>query len=53
MANVDPAETLADVRCVECGGPHEGDDRWHLLFADSGEVAIYCSECGERGFEDE
>ena len=47
------AETLAVVRCVECGRLQERDDGWHLYFADVGEVAIYCPDCAEREFEDD
>ena len=27
-------------------------DVWRLLFADIGEVAVYCPECAEREFDD-
>jgi hypothetical protein len=48
------ADTLAIVRCVECGGLYEqGDEFWSLRFADLGEVAIYCRECAEREFGDQ
>jgi hypothetical protein len=44
------AETLAGVRCVECGRLQEQHERWHLYLADIGEVAIYCPGCAEREF---
>jgi hypothetical protein len=49
----DPAgtdETLAAVRCVECGRPREREEGWQLYLADIGEVAIYCPDCVEREF---
>jgi hypothetical protein len=47
------ADTLAVVRCVECGRPQQPDElgeSWHLRFADIGEIAIYCPACAEREF---
>jgi hypothetical protein len=44
------AETLARVRCVECGRPRERDEIWLLYFADTGEVAIYCPQYKGREF---
>jgi len=46
------AETLASVRCVECGRLQQQDELWNLHFADIGELAIYCPECAEREFGD-
>ncbi len=43
-------ETLATVRCVECGREAEPGEPWCLRFADLGEVAVYCPECAEREF---
>jgi hypothetical protein len=36
--------------CQECGRYPEPGEVWRLLFADLGEVAIYCPECAEREF---
>jgi hypothetical protein len=47
---VETAETLAVVRCVECGRLRERDEIWLLYFADTGEVTIYCPDCAEREF---
>ena len=44
------AETLATVRCVECGRGAEAGEVWRLVFADLGEVAVHCPECAEREF---
>jgi DNA-directed RNA polymerase subunit RPC12/RpoP len=44
------AEQLAQVRCTECGREWPTGDLWRFLFADIGEVAIYCPECAEREF---
>jgi DNA-directed RNA polymerase subunit RPC12/RpoP len=43
-------ETVATVRCVECGREAEPGELWRLLFADEREVAIYCPSCAEREF---
>jgi hypothetical protein len=46
----EPAENLAPVSCTECGRkPHAGE-LWRLLFADIGEVVIYCPACAQREF---
>jgi hypothetical protein len=38
-------ETAAlDLTCVECGRSPRPGEIWRLLFADIGEVAIYCPE---------
>jgi DNA-directed RNA polymerase subunit RPC12/RpoP len=55
MANADSAEipeTLAAVRCIECGRQRTDDERWRIYLADTGEVAIYCPECAGREFGD-
>ncbi len=45
------AETVAlDLTCAECGRKPSPGELWRLLFADIGEVAIYCPECAEREF---
>jgi hypothetical protein len=36
------------VVCAECGRRAKRGELWRLLFADIGEVAIYCPECAER-----
>jgi hypothetical protein len=43
-------ETVAAVRCVECGREAEPGELWRLFFADLGEVAVYCPGCAEREF---
>jgi hypothetical protein len=43
-------ETVAAVRCVECGRQAEPGELWRLFFADLGEVAVYCAGCAEREF---
>lgn len=43
-------EALAAVTCTECGRHPRPGELWRLLFADIGEVAIYCPECAEREF---
>jgi hypothetical protein len=46
-------ETLAvEMSCAECRRKPERGDVWRLLFADIGEVAVYCPECAEREFDD-
>jgi hypothetical protein len=44
------ADSLASVNCTECAREARAGERWHLYFADLGEVAIYCPECAEREF---
>ena len=39
------AETLAVVRCVECGAEAVAPEGWHVYFADLGEVPVYCESC--------
>ena len=43
-------ETIAAVRCVECGRRAGPGELWRLFFADLGEVAVYCPACAEREF---
>jgi hypothetical protein len=45
-----PPETVATVRCVECGREAGPGELWRLFFADLREVAVYCPECAEREF---
>jgi NAD-dependent SIR2 family protein deacetylase len=44
------AESLAAVSCVECHRKYRLGELWRLLFADIGEIAVYCPECAEREF---
>jgi len=45
------AETVArDLTCAECGRSPQPAEVWRILFADIGEVAIYCTTCAEREF---
>jgi predicted nucleic-acid-binding Zn-ribbon protein len=44
------AEQLAKVRCAECGREWPAGELWRLLFADLGEVVIFCPQCAEREF---
>jgi ribosomal protein L44E len=45
------AETVTlDLTCAECGRSPRRGEVWRILFADIGEVAIYCPECTEREF---
>jgi hypothetical protein len=46
-------EALAAVTCTECGRHPRPGELWRLLFADIGEVAIYCPECAAKEFGDE
>jgi hypothetical protein len=47
-----PAETLAVIRCAECGRQREGVEIWHVYFADIGEACLYCSGCAKQEFYD-
>jgi hypothetical protein len=44
------AEQLARVCCAECMREWLAGELWRLLFADLGEVGIFCPECAEREF---
>jgi hypothetical protein len=44
---------VAALRCVECGREAVPGELWRLLFADLGEVAVYCPDCAECEFGDD
>jgi hypothetical protein len=46
-------ESLAAVRCVECGREAEPGELYRLFFADLAEVAVYCPACAEREFTED
>lgn len=46
----EPPETVAAVRCFECGRDVQPGELWRLFFADVGEVAACCPNCAEREF---
>jgi hypothetical protein len=48
--HAEAAETLAVIRCVECGRLREGDEPWHVYLADIAEACVYCPDCAEREF---
>jgi hypothetical protein len=46
----DPETIALDLACAECGRSPRAGEMWRVLFADIGEVAVYCPECAEREF---
>jgi hypothetical protein len=46
----EPETTALNLSCTECGRVPRPGEVWRLLFADIGEVVIYCAECAEREF---
>jgi hypothetical protein len=46
----DPGTIALNLTCAECGRSPRAGETWRIVFADIGEVAIYCLECAEREF---
>jgi NMD protein affecting ribosome stability and mRNA decay len=44
------AETIAIVRCANCGREPQAGERWQVRRVDAGEVYAFCPECSEREF---
>jgi endogenous inhibitor of DNA gyrase (YacG/DUF329 family) len=51
--DTEASETVATVRCVECGREAERGELWRLFLADLGEVAVYCPACAAREFDED
>jgi hypothetical protein len=46
----EPETVALDLTCAECERSPRTGEVWRVVFADIGEVAIYCPECAEREF---
>jgi hypothetical protein len=44
----DPGTIALNLTCPECGRSPRAGETWRIVFADIGEVAIYCLECAEQ-----
>jgi ribosomal protein L44E len=51
QATTPKTETIAlDLTCAECGRSPRRGEVWRVLFADIGEVYVFCPVCAEREF---
>jgi hypothetical protein len=46
----EPETPALDLTCAECGRSPRRGEVWRVLFADIGEVYVFCPVCAEREF---